>query len=67
MSSLIAIEANKVAPEKALHKKSGIPTHGSAGIVQIRPTKDLVLKYPNPTPTVVGGLFKSNLSVDRND
>jgi len=42
LSSLIAIEANKVAPEKALHKKSGIPTHGSAGIVQIRPTKDLV-------------------------
>jgi len=49
LSSLIAIEANKVAPEKDLHKKSGMPTHGSAGIVQIRSTKDLVLKYPNPT------------------
>jgi len=34
---------------RALHGKVENPTHGSAGIVQVRPTKELVLKYPNPT------------------
>jgi len=34
---------------RGLAQKMLNPPHGSAGIVQIRPTLDVVLKYPNPT------------------
>jgi hypothetical protein len=45
-------------------QKGWNPTHGSAWIVQIRPTNERRLKTIRIPPTAVGGLFKSGLSVD---
>ena len=49
MSSLIAIEANKVAPEKALHKSPESRRTAVRGLFRSNLLKDLVLKYSNPT------------------
>jgi len=48
---------------RALHGKVENPTHGSAGIVQVRPTKGIGLKVIRIPPTAVGGFVQVQPSV----